>query len=43
MLERLRKREELAEELVHYAQLLESHGRIGEALAYFKRAYEVRE
>ena len=43
MLERLRRREELAEELVRYAQLLESHGRIGEALAYFKRAYEARE
>jgi tetratricopeptide (TPR) repeat protein len=42
MLERLRKREELAEELVHYAQLLERHGRISEALAYFKRAYEAR-
>ena len=43
MLERLRKREELAEELVHYAQLLESHGKIGEALAYFKRAFESRQ
>jgi len=42
MLERLRRREELAEELVQYAQLLESHGRISEALAYFKRAYEAR-
>ena len=43
MLERLRRREELVEELVRYAQLLESHGRISEALAYFKRAYESRQ
>jgi tetratricopeptide (TPR) repeat protein len=43
MLERLRRREELVEELVRYAQLLESHGRISEALTYFKRAYESRQ
>ena len=43
MLERLRRREELVEEQVRYAQLLESHGRIGEALAYFKLAYESRQ
>jgi len=43
MLERLRRREELVEEVVRYAKLLESHGRISEALAYFKRAYEARE
>jgi tetratricopeptide (TPR) repeat protein len=43
ILERLGKREELVDELVRYAQLLEDHGRIGKALAYFKRAYEIRE
>ena len=43
MLERLRRREELDEELARYAQLLESHGRISEALAYYKRAYESRQ
>jgi len=43
MLERLGRREELADELVRYAQLLEGRGRIGEALTYFKRAYEVHE
>lgn len=43
MLERLGRREELADELVRYAQLLEGHGRIGEALIYFKRAFESRQ
>jgi tetratricopeptide (TPR) repeat protein len=43
MLERLGRREELADELVRYAQLLEDHGRIGEALTHFKRAFESRQ
>lgn len=43
ILERLGRREELADELVRYAQLLEDHGKIGEALTYFKRAFESRQ
>ncbi len=42
MLERLGMREELAEGLVRYAQLLEDAGRPEEALRYWKRAFELR-
>ncbi len=43
MLERLGMREELAEGLVHYSQLLENGGRLEEALRYLKRAFEIRQ
>ena len=43
MLERLGLREELAEWLVRYAQLLEDGGRTEEALRYWKRVVEFRQ
>ena len=43
MLKRLGMREELAEGLVRYAQLLEDRGRPEEALRYWKQAFEIRQ
>ncbi len=40
MLERLRTHEELANESVRYAQLLEEHGKAHEAFTYFRRAFQ---
>jgi len=40
MLERLGKREEFSSQSAHYAQLLEERGATGEALVYFKQAFE---
>lgn len=42
MLERLDLREELADQLARYAQLLEERGDAGRALAYWKKAFESR-
>lgn len=43
MLERLGKREEFSSQSAHYAQLLEERGATGEALVYFKQAFESRD
>lgn len=43
MLERLELHEELANESVHYAQLLEENGKEREAFAYFRRAFQSRQ
>jgi tetratricopeptide (TPR) repeat protein len=43
MLERLEKHEELADESVHYAQLLEKIGREHEAFTHFRRAFQSRQ
>ena len=42
MLERLDAREDLAEESVHYAQLLENRNDQSRAIQYWKKAYETR-
>ena len=42
-LERLGDHEELADESVHYAQLLEEVGKEREAFAYFRRAFQSRQ
>jgi transcriptional regulator with XRE-family HTH domain len=43
MLERLGYHEELADEAVHYAQLLEGIGREREAFVYFKQAFQSKQ
>jgi hypothetical protein len=40
MLERLGRHEELANESVNYAEILEQHGKEREAFAYFRRAFQ---
>ena len=40
MLERLENHEELADESVHYAQLLEETGHEREAFTHFRRAFQ---
>ncbi len=42
MLERLNNREDLADNYAHYAQLLEQHGDVHRAVAYWKKAFESR-
>lgn len=42
MLERLNNREDLADNAAHYAQLLEQHGDIHRAVAYWKKAFDSR-
>jgi len=43
MLERLGRHEELTNESVNYAQLLEEHGKEREAFTYFRRAFQSRQ
>ena len=43
ILEHLERHEELANESVHYAQLLEENGKEREAFAYFRRAFQSRQ
>lgn len=43
MLERLQAQEEYADQAAQYAQLLEEQGKVYEALAYFRKAYESRQ
>nr|BBH89339.1 hypothetical protein KTC_40900 [Thermosporothrix sp. COM3] len=43
MLEKLGHHEELADEAVQYAQLLEEHGKAHEAFTYFRRAFQSRQ
>jgi transcriptional regulator with XRE-family HTH domain len=43
MLERLGRHEELANESVNYAQILEEHGNEREAFTYFRRAFQSRQ
>lgn len=43
ILERLGRHEELANESVNYAQILEEHGKEREAFTYFRRAFQSRQ
>ena len=40
MMERLKRREEVTEQSMQYAQLLEARGKEREAFAYFRRAFQ---
>ena len=41
MLERLKCQQELEEQSIRYAELLEQHGKAQEAFKYFRRAFQV--
>ncbi len=43
MFERLNNREDLADNAAHYAQLLEKHGDVHRAVAYWKKAFDSRQ
>lgn len=43
MLERLERHEELSDESVNYAQILEAYGKEREAFTYFRRAFQSRQ
>ena len=43
MFERLNNREDLADNTAHYAQLLEKHGDVYRAVAYWKKAFDSRQ
>lgn len=43
MFERLNNREDMADNAAHYAQLLEKHGDVHRAVAYWKKAFDSRQ